>query len=191
MSAWPGWTGSECSRTNRTETMVSGNQNRAHSSEHDPRARLPALASARVSGCAAELVRTESSRSASNCRATPWPSMMETREHSIREYVDTQGRSPYRKWFKRLDSRAAAKVATALYRMEQGNLSYAKSIGHGEFEYRINFGPGCRVYFGKNDDALIVLLGGETKKRQQSVWRKTSLAGISSAQTRPVRRPCH
>ena len=85
----------------------------------------------------------------------------------IREYIDTEGRSPYARWFNRLDAQAAAKVATALVRMEQGNLSNAKGVGGGVFEHRIDFGPGYRVYFGKGAETLIILLGGGTKKRQQ------------------------
>ena len=49
----------------------------------------------------------------------------------IREYIDTQGRSPYARWFNRLNAPAAAKVATALVRMEQGNLSNVKGVGSG------------------------------------------------------------
>ncbi len=97
----------------------------------------------------------------------------------IREYTTTQGRSPYAKWFNGLNARAAAKVATALVRMEQGNLSSAKGIGSGVSEYRIDFGSGYRVYFGKDGDLLIILLGGGTKKRQQkdieaaqALWRE-------------------
>ncbi len=85
----------------------------------------------------------------------------------IREFVDSEGHSPYARWFHKLNARAAAKVATALVRMEQGNLSNAKGVGAGVFEYRIDFGPGYRVYFGKDGDALIILVGGGTKKRQQ------------------------
>ena len=86
---------------------------------------------------------------------------------AIREYIDPEGRSPYARWFNRLDAQAAAKVTTALVRMEQGNLSNAKGVGAGILEHRIDFGPGYRVYFGKDGDALIILLGGGTKKRQQ------------------------
>ena len=50
--------------------------------------------------------------------------------------------------------------------MEQGNLSNAKGVGAGVTEYRINFGPGYRVYGGKDGDTLIILLGGGRKKRQ-------------------------
>jgi len=38
---------------------------------------------------------------------------------TIREYIDLDGRSPYAKWFNRLNAPAAAKVATAIVRMEQ------------------------------------------------------------------------
>jgi len=97
----------------------------------------------------------------------------------IREYIDTLGRSPFARWFDGLNAHAAAKVATALARMEQGNLSNAKRVGAGVSEYRIDFGPGYRVYFGKDGDTLIILLGGGTKKRQQrdieaaqDLWRE-------------------
>ena len=86
---------------------------------------------------------------------------------AIREYIDLNGRSPYAKWFNRLNASAAAKVATALVRMEQGNFSNSKGIGEGVFECRIDFGPGYRIYFGKDGDTLVILLGGGTKKRQQ------------------------
>ena len=97
----------------------------------------------------------------------------------IAEYVDARGGSPFASWFNRLDAHAAARVATALYRIEQGNLSNAKGVGAGVFEYRINFGPGYRIYFGRDGDALIILLGGGTKARQQcdieaagTLWRE-------------------
>jgi putative addiction module killer protein len=86
---------------------------------------------------------------------------------TIREHIDLDGRSPYAKWFNRLNAPAAAKVATAIVRMEQGNLSNSKGIGEGVFECRIDFGPGYRIYFGKDGDALVILLGGGTKKRQE------------------------
>ena len=97
---------------------------------------------------------------------------------AIREYVDHEGRSHYARWFDRLNAQAAAKVATAVVRLEQGNLSGVKSVGAGAFEHRIDFGPGYRIYFGKDGDALVILLGGGTKRRQrqdveaaQGYWR--------------------
>ena len=85
----------------------------------------------------------------------------------VREYLDEGGQSPFARWFDRLNAAAAAKVATALVRMEQGNLSNVQGVGAGVFEYRIDFGPGYRIYFGKHGEKLVILLGGGTKKRQQ------------------------
>lgn len=45
---------------------------------------------------------------------------------TVREYLDTKGNSPFAKWFARLNANAAAKVATAVYRMEQDNFSKFK-----------------------------------------------------------------
>ena len=86
----------------------------------------------------------------------------------IREYLGRSGRSPFGKWFDSLDSAAASKVTVALVRLEQGNFSSIKGVGSGVYECRIDFGPGYRVYFGKDGEALVILLGGGTKKRQNA-----------------------
>lgn len=62
---------------------------------------------------------------------------------------------------------ARAKIARAVARMEQGNLSNVKTVGEGVLEYRVDFGPGYRIYFGRDGDTLVILLTGGTKKRQQ------------------------
>ena len=90
----------------------------------------------------------------------------------VREYLDAEGNSPYGRWFDGLNAQAAAKVAIAVTRMAQGNLSNTKGVGAGVTECRIDFGPGYRVYFGKDGDRLVILLGGGTKKRQQGDIRK-------------------
>ena len=91
----------------------------------------------------------------------------------VREYLAADGSSPYAKWFNALNAPAAAKVAIAITRMAQGNLSNAKSVGGGIQEYRIDFGPGYRIYFGRDGDRLVILLGGGTKKRQQDDIHRT------------------
>jgi putative addiction module killer protein len=90
----------------------------------------------------------------------------------VREYVAADGSSPYAKWFNSLNGPAAAKVAIAVSRMAQGNLSNAKSVGAGLQEYRIDFGPGYRIYFGRDGERLVILLGGGTKTRQQDDIRR-------------------
>jgi hypothetical protein len=44
----------------------------------------------------------------------------------LRYYLATDGKSPFETWFAQLDSAAATKMAVALARLEQGNLSNAK-----------------------------------------------------------------
>jgi putative addiction module killer protein len=65
-----------------------------------------------------------------------------------------------------LDSSAAAKVTMAVTRMEQRNFSNVKGVGEGVLEYKIDFGPGYRIYFGRDGERLIILLHGGTKKKQ-------------------------
>ncbi len=85
----------------------------------------------------------------------------------VLEYLDPQGRSPYANWFDDLNAPAAAKVSTALYRLAEGNFSTVKGVSAGVFERRIDFGPGYRIYFGKDGDEIVILLGGSSKQRQQ------------------------
>jgi putative addiction module killer protein len=84
----------------------------------------------------------------------------------LREYIGANQRSPYGRWFKELDNVAAAKIVTALVRLEAGNTSKVKSVGEGVQELKIDFGPGYRLYFGWDGPLLVILLGGGTKKRQ-------------------------
>ncbi len=88
-------------------------------------------------------------------------------EIEILEYLDPKGRSQFAEWFETLNAHAAAKVAMALTRLAEGNYSNVKAVGRGVSEYKINFGPGYRIYFGKDGDRVIILLGGGTKQSQQ------------------------
>jgi putative addiction module killer protein len=59
-------------------------------------------------------------------------------------------------------------VTIALARIERGNLSNAEGVGAGVLEYKIDFGPGYRIYFGKDGERFVILIGGGTKKRQDN-----------------------
>ncbi|MET3595875.1 MULTISPECIES: type II toxin-antitoxin system RelE/ParE family toxin [Mesorhizobium] len=85
----------------------------------------------------------------------------------ILEFLEIDGHSPFRTWFRSLDSRAAAKVTVALARIEQGNIASLKSVGAGVLEHRIDWGPGYRLYLGRDGEELVILLAGGTKRRQQ------------------------
>lgn len=85
----------------------------------------------------------------------------------IREYVE-DNRSPFADWFDRLDSVTAARVDRYIRPLESGNFGAAKVVGEGVSELRLDFGPGYRVYFGRDRKTLIILLGGGRKRRQDA-----------------------
>ena len=85
----------------------------------------------------------------------------------VEEYVREDGSNPFRAWFDRFDSQAAAKVATAVMRLATGDTSNVKCFG-GIGEHRIDWGPGYRIYLAQDGARLIVLFGGGTKRRQQA-----------------------
>lgn len=96
----------------------------------------------------------------------------------IVEYL-RDGKSLFAKWFNVLDAVPAAKVTAALYRLESGNFSNVRSVGKGVMEYRLDSGPGYRIYFGRDSDKLIILLAGGSKRTQrkdidkaQILWRQ-------------------
>ncbi len=96
----------------------------------------------------------------------------------VTEYLGSAGRSPFGRWFDGLEAQAAAKVSAVLYRLEQGNQAEIKALGGGVYERRIHWGPGLRIYFGREGAHLILLLGGGTKSRQgrnieaaRKVWK--------------------
>lgn len=86
----------------------------------------------------------------------------------IKEFIDSKGKSHFASWFDNLDVQAAVKITAALSRIENGNFSNVKSVGSGVYEYVINYGPGYRIYFGKDRKNLVILLGGGSKKKQQN-----------------------
>ncbi len=85
----------------------------------------------------------------------------------VQFYVAADGTSPFEKWFVGIDIAAAAKVSVAISRIEQGHVSNVKTVGDGVLEYRIDWGPGYRLYFGRDGAAIVILLTGGTKQRQQ------------------------
>lgn len=106
----------------------------------------------------------------------------------IRECRDHLGHSPFGEWVDALDAQPAQKVARSLYRMGLGNFSNVKGVGSGVFEYRINFGPGYRVYFGKDGEEIVILLGGGTSDGSKTISRPRSPAGKITNRPRSTRK---
>ena len=79
-----------------------------------------------------------------------------------------KGRSnPFSEWLASLkDARAVGVVRSHLNRIRLGNFGDCKSVGGGVEELRIDFGPGYRVYYGREGSLVVVLLCGGSKKSQ-------------------------
>jgi putative addiction module killer protein len=74
-----------------------------------------------------------------------------------------------------LNAAAAARVTVALTRLGQGDFSNVEGWAAACTSSKIDFGRGYRVYFGKDDERIVILPGGSSKKRQG--------APITAAQT--------
>ena len=86
----------------------------------------------------------------------------------IHEYINESGHSPFRDWFDSLDPVTAARVDRYIRRLEAGNFGAAKALSEAVFELRLDFGPGYRVYYGRDGKTIIILLGGGSKRRQSA-----------------------
>ena len=91
-----------------------------------------------------------------------------TQKTLVELYEDKNGKCPYLKWFDKLkDKRDAARIEYRIRRLENdGNFGSVESVGDGVYEFKFYFGPGYRVYFGKENDRFIILLIGGDKGTQ-------------------------
>lgn len=97
------------------------------------------------------------------------------REMEVREFTGNN-RAPYSEWLNGLDRPTKARVLTRIDRVRRGNFGDAKSVGNGVFELRLDFGPGYRVYFGREGDTVIILLcGGDKDSQPKDVERAKEL----------------
>jgi putative addiction module killer protein len=83
----------------------------------------------------------------------------------IAYYLHDDETCPFNEWFGGLAAAAAVKVTRAIRRLEAGNDSSVKWFG-GIGEYKIDWGPGYRLYLAKDGDELVLLLVGGTKQTQ-------------------------
>ena len=82
-------------------------------------------------------------------------------------YADQNGSEPFSEWLHGVrDAGTRRRILTRLRRVEQGNYGDYRSLHDGIYELRFAFGPGYRVYFGEDRDAVVVLLMGGDKGSQ-------------------------
>ncbi len=88
--------------------------------------------------------------------------------YQIEYYRTQEGKAPFQEWLTSLkDINGRAKIRIKLDRARLGNLGDHKFLENGVWELRIDYGPGYRVYFAKEEKKLILLLVGGDKDTQK------------------------
>jgi len=83
------------------------------------------------------------------------------------EYLTENGENTFHKWLISLKDRSArARIRVRLNHVRLGNFGDYKAVGKGVNELRVDYGPGYRIYYGKSETAVVILLCGGSKKSQ-------------------------
>ncbi len=83
----------------------------------------------------------------------------------------------FERWHRGLrDSRAVARVTTAVERLQLGLIGDNKSVGGGISEIRITYGPGYRLYYTMKGKLLVTLLcSGDKSNQKRDIARARKL----------------
>jgi putative addiction module killer protein len=93
---------------------------------------------------------------------------LEIRQREIEEYLDENGKSPFREWILSLkDIKTRARIRMRVNRLWLGNFGDCRFLGNGVYELKIDLGPGYRIYLGRESDVILILLCGGDKKNQR------------------------
>jgi putative addiction module killer protein len=92
-----------------------------------------------------------------------------THSKRVRLFLTENNSCPFEDWFLSIrDLAGQAAISARIEKIRQRLESNMKALGDGVYEAKIYTGPGYRIYFGKEDSSIVVLLGGGTKQRQSS-----------------------
>src|SRR5262249_61154586 len=92
----------------------------------------------------------------------------------IRHYLTSAGTDPYQRWLDELkDLRGRVTIQRRIDRIVNGNLGDHRFCRDGVWELRIQFGPGYRVYYGREGETVVMLLCGGAKKNPTKKKKKT------------------
>lgn len=81
--------------------------------------------------------------------------------------IEIRKTETFAKWLDGLhDIRARARILVRIERLAAGNPGDVKAVGEGVSELRINYGPGYRVYYKKQEQKVVILLAGGDKRTQ-------------------------
>ena len=100
-------------------------------------------------------------------------------EQEVRIYTRSDGSEPFTQWLRGLrDGATRNRIRQRIARVRLGNFGDTRSVGDGVYELRVHFGPGYRLYFGREGDEVVILLCGGDKgsqdcdiERAKEYWR--------------------
>lgn len=87
-------------------------------------------------------------------------------------YTSVNGEQPFIEWLESIDSKIRYRIKERLDRVALGNFGDVKSLRDGVFELRLWFGSGYRIYFGQENDTVVLLLCGGDKRSQKKDLKK-------------------
>lgn len=91
----------------------------------------------------------------------------ETKRKTVLVYLDERGHEPYTDWLESLrHQKTRERIKVRIRRLESGLYGDSEPVGEGVSELRLFFGPGYRVYFGEDEDNVVILLCGGDKGSQ-------------------------
>jgi putative addiction module killer protein len=95
--------------------------------------------------------------------------MAEAKPWIVEVYTTQDRQEPFTEWLNALrDTQTTNRILLRIRRIALGNLGDHKFIADGIFELRMKFGSGYRVYFGKVENRVILLLCGGDKSSQDA-----------------------
>lgn len=91
----------------------------------------------------------------------------------LKIYVTKEGKKPFVEWLEALEDRKARyRIKEKLDRVALGNLGDHKFISDGVYELRLAFGSGYRIYYGNEENTVVLLLCGGDKSTQKKDTKK-------------------
>ena len=91
-------------------------------------------------------------------------------------YADENGHEPFNEWLHDLrDIKGKHRISARIERLAAGLYGDCEPVGEGVSELRMFFGPGYRVYFGEDEENIVVLLCGGDKSTQDKDIKNAKL----------------